>query len=127
MLILERMIEMLFSKKSKLPSQPKNYYFTDASYYNDKFPPNEDELKFFNALSERTIGWNKGMFKLEGMGDGTVSVWLPKGFVGKVRLCQNKHWMMIQTGLYDSKVIEGSVDDFIKNQDYWLYYIKKHL
>lgn len=127
MLILERMIEMLFSKKSKLPSQPKNYYFTDASYYNDKFPPNEDELKFFNALSERTIGWNKGMFKLDRMGDGTISVWLPKGFVGKVRLCKNKHWMMIQTDLYDSKVIEGSVDDFIKNQDYWLYYIKKHL
>lgn len=129
MLILERKIKMwLFRKKPKPTIEPlKNYYFTDCSYYNEKFPPNEDELKFFDSLSSKTIGWNKGKFKLERMGDGAISVWLPNGFVGKIRLCKKKHWMMIQTSLYKSKIIEGSVDDFIEHQDSWIKYCKNHL
>lgn len=123
------MIKVWFFKKKKeqIIEKPKNYYFTDGSYYNEKFPPNEDEIKFFDILSERTIGWNKGMFKLERMSNGTIAVWLPNGFVGKIRLCKKKHWMMILKSINDNEIIEGSIDDFIKYQDYWLYYIKKYL
>ena len=120
---------MWFFKSKPKPTieKQKNYYFSDNSNYNDKFQPNENELKFFDILSERTIGWNKGIFRLERMGDGTISVWLPEGFVGKIRLCKKKHWMMILKNLYDNEIVEGTVDDFIKNIDAWIMYSKKYL
>ncbi len=120
---------MWFFKSKPKPAiiKQKNYYFANNSNYNDKFQLNENELKFFDILSERTIGWNKGIFRLERMGDGTISVWLPEGFVGKIRLCKKKHWMMILKNLYDNEIVEGTVDDFIKNIDAWIRYCKKYL
>lgn len=82
--------------------------------------------KYFLTLY--VINLKDFFYKLDRMSDGTIAVWIHEGFVGKIRLCKKKHWMMIsKKKLYEHEIIEGSLDDFIQGIDLWINYIKKHL
>lgn len=119
---------MFWKKKTtnKVNNQAKNYYFCSGEY-NNKYPISEDEQKFLDALYEKTKLVKGLFFKLDRMSNGTIAVSTSEGCVGKIRLCKQKHWMMIFTSLYDHEIIEGSLDDFIQAIDLWIKYIKKYL
>lgn len=114
-----------FKKRVDVPAPEPNYHFA-FSQYNQQFPFSEEERMFFNALAEKSSNSNL-FFQLERMANGAISVSTHKGFVGKIRLCKKKHWMLVMLNLYDSKIIEGSFDDFVDGIDLWLKYINKYL
>lgn len=84
---------MFWKKKKQIikTEKPKNYYFC-SNDYTVNYPISEEEQIFLNALCNKSKGF---FYKLDRMSDGTIAVWIHEGFVGKIRLCKKKHWMMI--------------------------------
>lgn len=115
MLISERMIEM---DKYYIPSNSSN---PRKTY---QLIP-EEEL-FLDALLQKSNQLS-GKYELRRMSNGTIDVSYCSCPVGKIKLQGRTKNMMVLKNLYDSKNIEGSLDDFINGIDLWIKYINKYL
>lgn len=84
----------------------------------------ENEHLFFECLFSKV---KENKFQLTRMSDGTLSVNYGTYPIGKIKLQGKKHYMQILKGSYGVTEITGSLDDFIKHQDEWIKYLKKHI
>jgi len=112
----------------KIMEEKKSKYYIPYNSSNTikKYTINEEEEKFFDKLLEKSSHL-KGEFQLSRLYDGTVNVDYKTYPIGKIKLQGRKHSMLVLTSLYKNKLIEGSLDDFIKNIDIWLKYISSVL
>ncbi|WFD12249.1 hypothetical protein [Tepidibacter hydrothermalis] len=88
----------------------------------------EEEAMFFDALLDKSEKEKlKNLFQYRRTSNGTFNIIYSTYPVGKIKLQGRKHWMMIMKNLYDSKTIEGTIDDYISEIDYIIVYIKKYI
>lgn len=88
----------------------------------------ENEKLFFYQLFEKSISTNLNeTYSMVRLSDGTINVAYNSYPIGKIKLQGRTQWMMILKNIYDSKQINGSLQDYIDGIDEWILYIKKYL
>ena len=86
--------------------------------YLQKYKVNESEEEFFDVVY-KVIG--EGIVLIR-MSDGTLDVSYHSYPIGKVKLQGRKFSMQILKGMYNFKIITGSVEDFIPHIADWKKY-----
>ena len=86
--------------------------------YLQKYKVNESEEEFFDVVY-KVIG--EGIVLIR-MSDGTLDVSYHSYPIGKVKLQGRKFCMQILKGMYNFKIITGSVEDFIPYIADWKKY-----
>ena len=88
----------------------------------------ENEELFFNQLFEKSISNGLNLkFSMVRLSNGTINVDYASYPIGKIKLQGRTNWMMVMKNIYDSKQIEGSLQNYIDGIDEWFLYIKKYL
>lgn len=85
---------------------------------------NDNELSFFEELSNTLSQSENNCIHLVRMNDGTLSVLYQNYPIGKIKMQGRKHWMQILKGLYDTKTINGDYQAFINNIPLWVKYLR---
>lgn len=90
-----------------------------------QYQVNEAEQKFFAAFYALLTPKQQQSVKTHRMSNGALEVIFDRGYyVGKVKLQGRKHWIQVMKNLYDAEVIEGEVDDLIKELPRWIRTMK---
>ena len=89
-----------------------------------EYQTNEDERKFFTAFYSLLTPKQQQSIQLYRMSNGAYEVTCHKGYIGKVKLQGRKHWIQVMKNTYDADVIEGCVDDLIKELPRWVKTMK---
>lgn len=85
---------------------------------------NDDERKFFEAFFALLTPKQRQSVRLQKMSNGAYSVTCNHGYIGKVRLTGRKRWIQVMKNTFDADVIEGGVDDLIKELPKWIRTMK---
>ena len=89
------------------------------------YQTNEAEKKFFEAFYALLTPKQQQSIRLHRMSNGTLEVTYDRGcYIGKVKLQGRKHWIQVMKNLYDADVIDGEVDDLIKELPRWVRTMK---
>ena len=86
---------------------------------------NDLENLFFDTLYSSLTPVQNNLINLRRMSNGTLDTYFGTYPVGKLKLQGRKHSMQILKGMYNVKIIEGSIDDFIPKINEWVKYINR--
>jgi hypothetical protein len=88
----------------------------------------EEEQLFLSTLVEKAqVNKLKNSFRYSRLSNGTINVDYGSYFIGKINVQGKNPYLMYMENLYDSKNIEGNLQDLTAGIDYWIKYIKKYL